>query len=282
MNIAKALRRNLHSHTYRCKHATGDALDYVSAAHECGADTYGISDHTPLPKDRFNNVRMALAELDGYQQAVEDARLRFTDMTVLMGLECEDFKDARSFYQDEILGERQFDYLIGAGHYTPINGKWEDSYSGMSNAAKLRAYSAHLCEMMESDLYSFIAHPDVFGLSNKSWTEDLTACTHDILAAAEACNKPIEVNGGGFRKQAANKTKGIPGYPWGQFWAIASDYQITVICNSDAHHPEHALANIDDALEFCQTHGLSLADDEQLGIAHRLNQGESAMFSAPG
>ena len=273
MHHSAALRRNLHSHTYRCKHATGDAIDYVRCADNSGVDIYGISDHTPLPGNRFNNVRMDLDQLDSYQHAVSDARDVFPQVAVLLGLECEDFEDCRNFYEDEILGRRGFDYLIGAGHYTPINGNWEDSYFGMSCAAKLRAYSDHLCAMMESSLYSFIAHPDIFGLSSKNWDSNLKACTHDILAAAESHDRPLEINGGGFRKRAqASSANTQAGYPLREFWEIASGYQITVVCNSDAHHPHHALANINESLQFAQTLGLMLAGDEQLGLVSALDQ----------
>ncbi|MFL2750649.1 MAG: hypothetical protein ACJ0DI_14580 [bacterium] len=40
---------NHHSHTFRCKHAQGDAVDYVRHAFQGGASVYGISDHSPIP-----------------------------------------------------------------------------------------------------------------------------------------------------------------------------------------------------------------------------------------
>lgn len=271
MNTQIPHRRNLHSHTYRCKHATGDAVEYVRHAFKTGVDTYGISDHTPLPGDRFNSVRMDMHQLEDYRQAIQDAQDVFPEITVLAGLECEDFEDCRSFYEDEILGRRGFDYLIGAGHYTPLHGTWEDSYFGMTSAAKLRAYGDHLCAMIESPLYAFIAHPDVFGLSSEGWNENLKDCAHDILAAAEAHEKPLEINGGGFRKQAQQADDHPhPGYPLRQFWEAACDYRITVACNSDAHHPVHAMASIAECLHFAEELGLTNASDEQLGIARAL------------
>ena len=51
---------NYHSHTFRCKHAQGDAVDYVRVAYEGGAAVYVISDHAPIPDGSFSEVRMAL------------------------------------------------------------------------------------------------------------------------------------------------------------------------------------------------------------------------------
>ena len=77
-----------------------------------------------------------MSELEDYHQAIRDAQDSFPEITVLAGLECEDFDDCRSFYEDEILGRRNFDYLIGAGHFTPLQGSWEDSYFGMTSASQ--------------------------------------------------------------------------------------------------------------------------------------------------
>ncbi|MBT5816797.1 MAG: histidinol phosphate phosphatase, partial [Proteobacteria bacterium] len=49
-------------------------------------------------------------------------------------------------------------------------------------------------------------------------------------------------------------------------WEAASDYQITVVCNSDAHHPTHAMASIEECIHYAEELGLTIASDEQLGI----------------
>ena len=38
------LQRNYHTHTYRCKHATGDVIDYAKAAIEADLTTLGMSE----------------------------------------------------------------------------------------------------------------------------------------------------------------------------------------------------------------------------------------------
>ena len=270
------LQCNLHSHTYRCKHATGDVIDYVRAAEKAGARVYGVSDHAPMPDGRHSGVRMAMSELDGYQQAVQDVRAAFRGLRIFLALECEDFPEYRGFYREEILGRRGFDYLIGAAHYTPFEGEWQNSYQGLDRSDRLRAYSDHLCTMMETGLYTFIAHPDIFGCSNDLWTENLTACSRDILAAAESSGVPLEVNGGGFRKSPARTPLGTrPQYPWLPFWELAADYDISVVCNSDAHRPEDALANLADTLAVVQQCGLQLADLSTLGITYGVDRSNS-------
>ena len=73
---------NHHSHTFRCKHAQGDAVDYVRHAFQGGASVYGISDHSPIPDGRYPEVRMAMEELDSYENAVRKAQSEFPEVKV--------------------------------------------------------------------------------------------------------------------------------------------------------------------------------------------------------
>jgi len=42
---------NYHSHTYRCKHANGEVVDFVRAASKAGLEIFGVSDHAAFPDD---------------------------------------------------------------------------------------------------------------------------------------------------------------------------------------------------------------------------------------
>lgn len=210
---------------------------------------------------------MAMRELDGYEEAVRDAQAAFPDLKVLLALECEDFAEYRTYYSEEILGRRGYDYLVGAAHYTPFEGAWHNSYTGMENKRFLFAYGKHLCSMMDTGLYAFIAHPDIFGCSTNDWNADLAACSRDILAAAEATGVPLEINAGGFRKSTRHTQAGSRApYPWSDFWQLASEYRVTVVCNSDAHRPEDAMANLDQAYDVVVRYGLTLASADDLGL----------------
>src|SRR5688572_6691111 len=122
---------NYHTHTYRCGHASGDAIDYARVAAAAGMRALGMSDHVPLPDDRWAEVRMDLVELDGYLAAIARAAAAEPGLTVLTGAECEYDAPYHAFYQDELLGRRGFDYLIGAAHFTEIDGRWKGSFEGM-------------------------------------------------------------------------------------------------------------------------------------------------------
>ncbi|HCL94790.1 MAG TPA: hypothetical protein DIC24_09235, partial [Gammaproteobacteria bacterium] len=79
--------------------------------------------------------------------------------------------------------------------------------------------------------------------------------------------KPLEINGGGIRKLAERSGKEAhPGFPLREFWEVASDYRVSVVCNSDAHQPDHAMASIKECVQYAEELGLTIASDEQLGI----------------
>jgi histidinol-phosphatase (PHP family) len=254
---------NYHTHTYRCKHAAGDVDDFVNAAIENGLTHLGMSDHTALPDDRWVGIRMYYEVLDGYVNAIDNAREKHSNIQILKGMECEYDKDYESFYREELLGKYNFDYLIGAAHFTPYGDDWQTSHD--LETEHIIAYGKYVVKSMESGLFGFIAHPDVFGYNYYHWNEETISCSKDILSAAESLKVPLEINGLGFRKPKLDTPNGPQRrYPINSFWEIATDYDIRVICNSDAHHPDDIIANIDDAFELKNSLGLEMTDTSLL------------------
>ncbi len=115
--------------------------------------------------------------------------------------------------------------------------------------------------MMESKLFAFIAHPDIFGCTNVEWSADLNTCSREILRTAEETQTPLEINGNGLRKKYLKNSDGFrPPYPWRPFWELASEFNIKVVCNSDCHLPNEVVAGISENLELANTLRLELAD----------------------
>ena len=258
---------NYHSHTYRCKHANGEVVEFVKAASRAGLKIFGISDHSPFPDNRWPEIRMPYEELDNYVEAVLTAKNSIPQVRVLLGMECEYVKEYKNFLEDELLEKRQFEYLIGAAHYTPYKGEWLNSFTDLSCSSHLKAYTEYLCQMMESHLFAFIAHPDIFGSSNLHWNADLHSCSRDILKAAEETQIPLEINGNGLRKKFINSSFGLrPPYPWLPFWELASEFNIKVVCNSDCHSPNEVIEGISENLSMADFLGLELADLSYLQV----------------
>lgn len=257
------ITKNYHTHTYRCQHASGDVKDYCEAAVEQGLQVLGISDHTALPDDRWPHVRMAFSELPNYTATIDAAILEFKDknLRVLKSAECEYAPEYHAYYQDTLLDELEFDYLIGAAHFFPMNNDWVSSFAGVNSSTALRAYADYFIESMESGLFTFMAHPDVFGACYHNWDSNVINASRDIFAAAESLQVPLEINGYGLRKPTITTDAGVRrGYPWQPFWELASEYNIKVIANSDAHRPQDVSSHIAEASAIGEKLGLEFAD----------------------
>jgi len=264
------ITKNYHTHTWRCKHATQDVSAYCQAALDCGLTVLGISDHTALPDNRWPHIRMDIDELPAYCDAVDQAGQDFPHLTVLKSAECEYADEYDGFFRDKLLGELKFDYLVGAAHFFPMQGEWIGSYGGADSVASLNAYARYFVKSMESGLFAFMAHPDLFGNSYLSWDNNTVAASHDMLTAAAELKMPLEINGYGLRKPKIQTPEGERCmYPWKPFWEMAADYDIEFIVNSDAHRPQDVNANLDEAASIGLALGLSIADLSHLEQAGR-------------
>ncbi|MCZ6886981.1 MAG: histidinol-phosphatase [Gammaproteobacteria bacterium] len=259
-------KHNFHTHTYRCKHAKGDIDDYCEAAVAMGMETLGFSDHSALPDDRWIRARMPFEDLHEYIGAIDRGRENYPDLNILKGMECEYIPEFHAYYEDELLGEHDFDYLIGAAHFFPTGGKWVGTYGGTKDSQSLRAFADYTVDMMATGLFEFIAHPDLFGNCYLQWDENTSACARDILTSAKELDIGMEINALGLRKQAYKKSDNpYPLYPWIPFWEMAAECDAPVIINSDAHRPEDLQARTGDAQAIRQELGLREMDIARIG-----------------
>lgn len=251
--------RNYHTHTYRCKHASGEVIDYALAAHAGGCVALGITDHAPFPHMPWGNVRMDMEELDGYLAAIDAARAACPGMEILPGLECEWVPAFASYIRDTLLAHPGIRYLVGGVHYFLHEGTWFPM-DAIDTPPRLRSYARHVDEALRAGCFAFLAHPDTFGQAYLPWDRHAEDAAHVICAAAAETGVPLEINGYGLRKPRVRAPEGVRcPYPLEGFWAVAAGYPITVICNSDAHRPEDVLASIPETRAIAARHGLAEA-----------------------
>ena len=255
------MNANYHTHTARCKHAWGSVEDYIFAAKNQGLLILGISDHTPLPDDRWINMRMGISELENYINEIEEGQKKFQDIKILKGMECDYSKEYHSFFKDELLGAYKFDYLLASVHFYMHKGQWKNAWN-IDGAEDLVSYAESIIQAMETGLFKFIGHPDSFAASYRKWDHEAICCTRYIAEASKYLDIPLEINSYGFRKGMVTCDTGKRHqYPVENFWEIASEYDVKVIVNSDAHTPEDVTANINDALRIAQKYNLQIVDD---------------------
>lgn len=259
---------NYHTHNFRCKHAEGDVADYAKAAVAKGLEVLGISDHTPLPDGRWSGIRMTMAELPDYCRAIDAARAAFPELVILKAAECEWDAPYDGWYREALLGQREFDYLIGAVHWFPHEGEWLRIFDPISGDGLLRSYTRHFIRTMRAGIFTFMAHPDAFGLFHRKWDAEAEACAREMLAAASDLGVFLEINALGLRRPMIDTPDGPRHiYPLEKFWEIASEFDVRVVANSDAHRPDDLAGKLVDAWRIADRYGLKRADLSHLVAA---------------
>ena len=231
------MKANYHTHTCRCGHAEGTDEQYVKAALSQKYDVLGISDHVPYPyRSGFTNpgVRMLLSQLDEYLGSIRKLKAKYAgQMEILAGFECEHFPQYMSWLSD-MAQEKQLDYLILGNHYDETDET--GMYFGLtSTAAQLRRYVDSTVKGIESGLFAYLAHPDLFLRRYRPFDENCRQAAKDLAAACAQVGLPMEYNvHDRYLAPMTNRTS----YPHPEFFEIAAQAGVKIIIGIDAHEPE--------------------------------------------
>ena len=231
------MKANYHTHTSRCGHAEGTDEQYVRAALSQKFDVLGISDHVPWPyKSSFTNpgVRMLLSQMDEYLSSIKKMKEAYAgQMDILAGFECEYFPEYMNWL-GEMTEEKQLDYLILGNHYDQTDER--GMYFGLcTTAAQLRAYVDSTVKGVESGLFAYLAHPDLFLRRYAPFDENCRQAAKDLAQACAACGVPMEYNlHDRYLAPKTNRTS----YPHPEFFDIAAAAGVKILIGLDAHEPE--------------------------------------------
>ena len=229
------MKANYHTHTPRCHHAGGSEEEYVKAAIGAGYSVLGFSDHTPwrYKSDFVSHIRMLPEELPGYIQTVNGLKTAYEDqIRIHLGLECEYYPMYMDWLQE--LHEKM-DYLILGAHYLYTDETHPYVVQSCRDDKGMWEYVECSCEAMETGLFAYMAHPDLFMRSRPAWTKESEKASHELLTALKKTGTPLEYNLNGLLIQKREKE---PGYPRREFWEFAADYGIPAIIGVDAHSPK--------------------------------------------
>src|SRR5207302_4485179 len=198
------LPADYHMHTPLCRHAVGGPTEYAAHAVKLGLKEIGFSEHSPMPRDDFDDWRMLSGDLDEYVAKVQKARRDHPGLAIKLSLEV-DYLPGQETWIRDLAGRHPWDYLIGAVHY--VSDSWAiDSPAKISewkNRQPMEVWTAYferLTMAAESGLLDIIAHADLpkkFGFYPK---EDCTALFNRFLEATKKRGLAIELNTAGLRK----------------------------------------------------------------------------------
>lgn len=245
---------NFHTHTMRCRHATGADREYVIAAIRAGLTVLGFSDHAPqcFTGGFYSNFRMLPEEQLDYVESISALREEFKDhIQLYIGYETEYYPDIfDNTYA--MLSSMQCDYIILGQHALDNERDAHFCSSGTSDPALLRKYVSQVCEAMQTGKFFYLAHPDILRFSGD---EDIyEECMSQLCMEANKCDILLEINGLGLRDGRY--------YPSERFFRIAAREGSRAIFGCDAHDP-HSVGladNYDDARRFADRCGIELIE----------------------
>ena len=243
------MKANYHTHTARCGHAKGADEEYVIAALAQGFDELGFSDHVPWPyRSGFVSpgVRMHVRELDGYLSSIGALKEKYAGkISILAGFECEYFPEYIGWLSD-MAQEKRLDYLILGNHYDQTDET--GMYFGQTRTAQqLCAYVDSTVKGVQTGLFSYLAHPDLFMRGYKRFDENAKAAARDLCAACKEVGLPMEYN---LHMLHVFGTPERAGYPCRAFFDVVLEEGVPVIIGIDAHSPQEILEQ--DAFEEAQ------------------------------
>lgn len=252
---------DLHTHTRRCRHATGDVAAYVAAARQRGASVIAITDHLPLPPalaarlGEEQTYSMPLAELDAYVAevlAAREASRASGGPEVLLGIEA-DWAPGAEEHIERLTAAYPFDLVLGSVHF--IDGWAFDDpaqtarYEGLDIDALWRRYFELAATAAGTGLFDVMAHVDLvkkFGYRPDGEMRTAYAALAGALAVAGVA---AEINTAGLRKPCAEL------YPSPPLLAALHEAGVVLTVGSDAHAPAEVLAANSEALAAARAAG---------------------------
>ena len=246
---------NYHTHTARCGHATGTDEEYVLAAIEAGYKVLGFSDHAPYRDYPLPRSHMDWSQLVDYLDSLNYLKEKYKDqIKIVIGLESEyypDCADDRKELHDKV------DFFLLGQHYARPDGTC--SYFKLNTEEETRLYCEQVLEGLDSGLFTYLCHPDVFMNRQTEFTEVCAETAHRIAQKCVVTNTPVEVNIRGITKGLKPFVSGERYfYPHREFWEIMSCYPLMVVTGIDAHAPADLLDKKSIELAFAQLEDLDL------------------------
>lgn len=260
------IRKNYHTHTYRCGHAAGNDEDYVREALALNLQTLGFSDHVMLEGVRQPNVRGDFELSEGYFNSINRLKEKYKDrIDILLGFEAEAMEEFFPYYK-QLLETKKIDYLILGNHCTYEDGIIRAFFSKFTEKKDIEEYTSSLIKGLETGMFSILAHPDYFMDTYYKWDGCAKKCSKKIIETCKKLDIPLEFNFAYIRRGKTKKGDEIRwGYPYIPFWKMVAKSKAKVVLGLDAHAPGDITTYLnDEGYKVAEELGLNIVDDLKL------------------
>ncbi|HWI59816.1 MAG TPA: histidinol-phosphatase, partial [Bacillota bacterium] len=235
-------------HTPLCRHAVGEPTELAAQALRLGFQEIGFSDHSPMPRDDFDDWRMRASELEAYVAKVAQARQDHPNLVIKLALEVDYLPGYEEWIRD-LAARYPWDYLIGSVHY--VSEAWAIDNPHAISKWKDRdpwevwsAYFERLTQAAASGLFDIIGHADLCKKFCFYPTRDCTPLFRTFLEAARRHGVAMELNTAGLRKECQEI------YPSAGMVQLAAQLGVPITFGSDAHAPEEVGLQFAEAVQL--------------------------------
>lgn len=243
---------NYHTHTARCNHASGTEEEYILRAIEGGITHMGFSDHAPyiFPDGYESYYRVPEAQVQDYFSVLNALRDKYKhQLDLKIGFEMEYYP---SFFEDMYAKAISYgcEYLVLGQHFS--GDERPDGFyvaNPTQDASLLREYVSNVLEAMNTGVFSYVAHPDLFNFTGEEAVYEQEM--RRLCAAAREQNIPLEINFLGMRAGRH--------YPQERFWKLAGEERAPVTFGFDSHDVQGAYdpASLKPAMAMVDKHHLN-------------------------
>lgn len=243
-----------HTHTLLCKHAEGNAEEYVLRAIELGFNEIGCSEHIPMPGGFDEKHRMSLEEYASiYVPQVSHLREQYKGrINVRRGIEADFFPGTEDWVRG-FIAENDFDYVIGSVHFL---GTWgfDDivfvhQYDERDVDAVYEQYFRAVGRSASSGMFDIIAHCDLVKKFGHRPTKNLRDLAWESLKEIRKAGMCVEINTSGLRKPVREV------YPSESLLEMIRELGIPLTLGSDAHAPGDVGRDFDRAVALVERYG---------------------------
>ena len=240
----------------------------AEAAKAAGYTTLGISEHTVLSDDRWDNMRLIRENVEEYFSTINECALREKEiggLRILSGLECEPLPEYFEFYK-EIKEQHKVEFMIIGNHVFPYKGDYVWATGDrLEDQNKIKAYADFLIKGMEIGLFTYVAHPDMFMADKEKWDTYTADVMKNVMRASNAYGVPLEINLNGYRKGLVRRGLNLRyQYQLEEFWALAADEGVRVVVGVDAHIPRDFGRKYPEFDELVKKYDLDIMTEEEV------------------
>ena len=248
---------DLHNHTTRCGHASGEMSAYVERALALGLRDFGFSDHSHwmLHDNRGRRYAMQAEELDAYIADVRALQARYNQggtrpFNIRLGMEM-DFIPSRLDEAFAVQRRYPWDYIIGSVHNIGFEKLQEPAmYDEWHIEDVCELYFHRLGEMLRANFCDIVGHLDLPKKMGRRPRGSMLAYVEPLIPDLLASGVAVEINTSGRDAPAGES---MPGRDVVACLAAAG---VPLTLGSDAHAP-HSVGR-----HFAET----IAELRELGV----------------